>query len=286
MKRYIVLGLVLLYAAFFLSSIFEGGAVGTDWLKSLFIPLAVLYLDAFNSASTAIFLCIAMIAAAIVLTLYYWRARIAPARRLLSETARDLEAIKAAPGTREALYGIDNAMARHPALLRPWTVYRATLIVAPNGRVSAQFPPDRYFDMKAMEQAGIRLRFFLGLPNDFVGLGLIFTFLGLVAGLYFATRSMMSADLGAAREALVLLLHAATFKFLTSVTGIGLSLVLSWTQRALVDRLESNLHDVQFFIEQKLPINLAEPIPFAEPAAGPERRSLPLPATEIIRDIA
>ncbi len=86
--------------------------------------------------------------------------------------------------------------------------------------MAARFSPSRYFDIKSLQLAGLRLRMFLGLPNDFVGIGLVFTFLGLVAGLYFASQSMMSPDIGAARDALVLLLHAATFKFLTSITGI------------------------------------------------------------------
>ena len=69
------------------------------------------------------------------------------------------------------------------------------------------------------------------LPNYFVGLGLVLTFLGLIAGLYFASRGMRTADMIEARAALVHLLNSATFKFLTSVAGISMSLIVSLTFR-------------------------------------------------------
>jgi hypothetical protein len=177
----------------------------------------------------------------------------------LRDFAADLDAAGDESGSEAALRHIDGVVERKPFLMRSWALYRATLESGEDGRVSAPFSPGRYFDLKALQFSGLRLRMFMGLPNDFVGIGLVFTFLGLVAGLYFASQSMMSADLNAAREALVLLLHAATFKFLTSITGIGLSLLLSWAQRGLIDGLQDALSDVQFEIERLLPVNAGCP---------------------------
>jgi hypothetical protein len=134
-----------------------------------------------------------------------------------------------------------------------WLLYKAT-IISQGGHLGSQFQPAVYFNLRMLEQAGVRLRWFMSVPNDFVGLGLVFTFLGLVAGLYFASRSMMSADLKTARDALVQLLHAATFKFLTSITGIGMSLLISTIQRIMLDRLDARLSELQYALEALLPL--------------------------------
>jgi hypothetical protein len=127
------------------------------------------------------------------------------------------------------------------------------LAATAEGGRAALHRPDLYLNARSLERAGIRLRFLQGLANDFVGIGLVFTFLGLVAGLYFASRGMLAADLGSARTALVQLLHASTFKFLTSITGIAMSLLSSWAHRLLVNRLYAQLDEVTTLVEENLP---------------------------------
>ena len=224
-------------------------------VKALLIPFAQVYLDIFNSPATAILLCLAMVVAATALFLYFWRRRLAPARRDLRITASRLHALT---DTRPAdlLARLDEIMGASPNLARGWTLYRRTLVRGPDGAYVSRVRPQAYFSMHALER-DLRLRVYFGLPNDFVGIGLVFTFMGLVAGIYFASRSMMSTDLAASRQALVQLLHAATFKFMTSITGIGLSLLLSWSQRALLEDIQSELMEIQFLLEQALPASAA-----------------------------
>ena len=224
-------------------------------VKALLIPFAQVYLDIFNSPATAILLCLAMVVAAAALFLYFWRRRLAPARRDLRITASRLHALT---DTRPAdlLARLDEIMGASPNLARGWTLYRRTLVRGPDGAYVSRVRPQAYFSMHALER-DLRLRVYFGLPNDFVGIGLVFTFMGLVAGIYFASRSMMSTDLAESRQALVQLLHAATFKFMTSITGIGLSLLLSWSQRALLEDIQSELMEIQFLLEQALPASAA-----------------------------
>ena len=65
------------------------------------------------------------------------------------------------------------------------------------------------------------------LPGYFTSIGLIFTFVGLVVALYFAAKGFRSGDLQEARAAIVQLLNAASFKFLTSVSALVSALVVS-----------------------------------------------------------
>lgn len=58
------------------------------------------------------------------------------------------------------------------------------------------------------------------LPGYFTSVGLIFTFVGLVVALYFASKGFRSGDAEQAKRAIVELLNAASFKFLTSVAAL------------------------------------------------------------------
>lgn len=257
-KRYIalvvaILGIVLLVRELRSPDDGDGGGL-TDFFR----PAINLYLNAFNSPNVAVGLCIGMVVVAALVMAYYWFLRISPALRGLRDVAGRLREAVESGG---ALAQIEPIVSGSPVTSRSWTLFRPTLTQDAAGRWRSTMRLERYFDRKMLEISGLRLRLFLGLPNDFIGIGLIFTFLGLVAGLYFATESMMSSDLSAARDALVSLLHSATFKFLTSVTGIAISLVLSWMQRSILDRLQVQLDEIQFLLEQALPP--ASPAPVA-----------------------
>jgi hypothetical protein len=265
-RRYAVLG-VLLVAGPLLIRLFSASVDDLLGFRAVFVPVARLYLYIFNSEMTAVYLCLGMVMFGLGIVAYFWWQRIAPAVRDLRTVTAQLQSIDSKMSGEAKLAAIDAAISPFKLLSNSWSLYRATLI-SQDDRVASQFQPVVYFNLRMLEHAGVRLRSFLSLPNDFVGLGLVFTFLGLVAGLYFASRSMMSADLKTARDALVQLLHAATFKFLTSITGIGMSLLISLVQRMMLDRLDSRLSELQYALEALLPLaHIAGPAPWT--AAAP-----------------
>jgi hypothetical protein len=65
------------------------------------------------------------------------------------------------------------------------------------------------------------------IPGYFVGLGLLLTFIGLVLALDKAAGSTAAGSAEAMTESLNELLAAATFKFSTSIAGLGASLALA-----------------------------------------------------------
>jgi hypothetical protein len=252
-RRYVLLGILLVAAPLLIRILSASAGDSQDTMKAMFIPVARLYLYIFNSEMTAVYLCLGMVVAGLGIVAYFWWQRIAPALHDLRTVTTQLRAIDSKMTGEAKLAAIDAAMSPFKLVSHSWFLYKATLI-SQDGRIVSQFQPATYFNLRMLEQAGVRLRWFMSLPNDFVGLGLVFTFLGLVAGLYFASRSMMSADLKTARDALVQLLHAATFKFLTSITGIGMSLLISVIQRLMLDRLDARLSELQYALEALLPL--------------------------------
>jgi len=100
--------------------------------------------------------------------------------------------------------------------------------------------------------AGINLRFYTAVPNYLVGLGLLFTFAGLVAALYFASAGVAAPSIQEAQGALRHLLAAATFKFVTSIAGLGASIVYSSREKAQLYRFGHRLDTLCTALEQRL----------------------------------
>ncbi len=109
-----------------------------------------------------------------------------------------------------------------------WEEFRETLITPTTAtqRIRNTTRPELYFNQGILARAHVNTRYFDGLSNYLVGAGLLFTFLGLVAALYFAAAGV-GEDISVAIKALKGLLSAATFKFMTSIAGLFASLVFA-----------------------------------------------------------
>jgi hypothetical protein len=86
----------------------------------------------------------------------------------------------------------------------------------------------------------------------FVGLGLLLTFIGLIAALSVAAPSVNAANADQAKNALNQLLDAATFKFATSIAGLGGSLILSLLVRLYGLSIERGITGFCEAIEQRM----------------------------------
>lgn len=106
--------------------------------------------------------------------------------------------------------------------------------------------------LEALDLGGAGLRFYQSLPHYFVGMGLMLTFIGLVAALYFASQAVASNDVQVAQTALGALLKAATFKFLTSIAGLASSLILSLAFRLGAQAVHRALIQVTDALDQRL----------------------------------
>lgn len=113
--------------------------------------------------------------------------------------------------------------------------------------------PGAYFNTSSLSRsAKLPLHFWQAVPNYFVGFGLLFTFLGLAAALYFASGGVSSSDITKAQEALRNLLHAATFKFLTSITGLAASIFFSMLYKWCVGEMQRRLAELCDTLEKGL----------------------------------
>lgn len=154
-----------------------------------------------------------------------------------------------------AFASIDKRFSERRLLRHAWRKFRETLVLPPaetEGVVRQTQPAAQYLNMAAAESAGFNLRFYQALPNYFVGVGLIFTFLGLVAALYFASAAVGSQNVQEAQAALGDLLRAATFKFLTSIAGLFSSLILSITVRLMTQEVNREFGQLCEALEERM----------------------------------
>jgi hypothetical protein len=179
-----------------------------------------------------------IVAAAVAIWLdFRWR-RLEPVLQGLEDAIRTVEGSEGQASFRQRFPTLFRRLADNPVVGDAWRAYAPTLSSAPNSEDAVGYTrrPAESFDESLLAVAGINLRFYHAVPNLLVGAGLLFTFVGLVAALYFASAGVAADDVQKAQAALRELLAAATFKFVTSIAGLGSSLVFSWREKAQLHR--------------------------------------------------
>lgn len=224
-------------------------------VRQLIRPVAAVYLMLFGQPETTLILSFLMATACASLLIYFWLAQIRGAVNSIRALTGQILSYSLVPVGQER-EATSRLMAGMRLLEDEWKIFEATLIEVEgigNGRLHTTVRPHEYFTMEAMESRGLNFRILYALPGYFVGFGLLFTFLGLVAGLFFASKGMQTTEFAAARLALGKLLNASTLKFVSSVVGIGASLVTSITVLAWAKAVQGALDDLCRAIELRFP---------------------------------
>lgn len=153
---------------------------------------------------------------------------------------------------------IERIMLSSGYLRHSWQKFRETLMEPSADDTSGRqvvfntARPQVYFNTS---EAGLRFALFRAFPNLLVGVGLLLTFFGLVTALYFTTDAIENPrDLHASQEALENLLHAASFKFYTSIAGLGGSIILTLVLRYGTSKIKSSFNSLASALEAKLKI--------------------------------
>lgn len=97
------------------------------------------------------------------------------------------------------------------------------------------------FNMENIVEPQINLRLFTSIPNLLTGLGLLFTFVGLVIGIGNASLGLSSADIDSAKQSLNPLLTGASIAFTTSIVGIICSMIFSMFEKSRFFKLEKEV---------------------------------------------
>ncbi|WP_043540523.1 anti-phage ZorAB system protein ZorA [Salinarimonas rosea] len=129
----------------------------------------------------------------------------------------------------EAFPAVSAQLGRHPLLGHAWSEFAETLVEPrePGGVYRNTVRPSAFFNLALARERLFGLKMMGAIPGWFVGVGLLLTFVGLVLALAKAGAAASADDADAMQRATRELLQVATFKFATSIAGLGCSIALS-----------------------------------------------------------
>lgn len=128
-----------------------------------------------------------------------------------------------------------------------WEQFRRYLVRQPDQPVAAGMQPAAAY--ARVQRIGSELDFFSGV---FIAFGLLATFLGLVAALSFAAEGMQSGDALAMQVAVRDLIAASASKFVTSIAGVGLSILLRLADRTMDSRFSQAMRQLMTALERSV----------------------------------
>ena len=176
--------------------------------------------------------------------------------RALREASGQLAGAANASAFTSQYEAISDRLAASRVLGATWRAWRETLVlpVRPNRPVRATERPEAWFDIGLMNSpaVGSDLRYHAALPNLLVGAGLLFTFLGLAVALSSAS-AIVTGDQNTRSKALETLLDAASFKFITSVVGLFLSIGYALFRKRKLRSVEAELAAWCGALEERIP---------------------------------
>jgi hypothetical protein len=147
-------------------------------------------------------------------------------RLALSIAEQDVERASDVTSFAEQFETISARLGRNGLIGRAWRAFAETT-VRENDVVQNTIRPQSFINSADARERLSGLKMMPAIPGYFVGLGLLLTFIGLVLALYKATGATGTRSADEMAASLDGLLQAATFKFATSIAGLGSSLALS-----------------------------------------------------------
>jgi hypothetical protein len=150
----------------------------------------------------------------------------------------------------------DEQLAELATLSGTWSAFRQTLIIPETASrpIRSTIQPDHVFDLGLLRATGLRPRYHAAMPGLLVGAGLLFTFLGLAIALLAAGDVVAGVDPVQRTLGLHQLLNAASFKFLTSLAGLALSIGYTLFRNSRLRAVEQELDAFNMALDRQMPL--------------------------------
>ena len=228
------------------------GGAAEAVVRPVLRPLVNVILEPAFVYTTALALFLAGLLACAMFWFKVARPELGKLRMLQSEITRLTMPRNQDPRPRfEAMKLLGDLLRRESMFLSAWALFQGQFVQSQ--RISEQ--PFSYFAAEEPAESAVDHRGFMAaLPSYFTSLGLILTFIGLVVALYFAAKGFRSGNLEQAREAILQLLNASAFKFITSVAALGTALLISIFYRFCLSLLRSERNRTVAVIEAYISI--------------------------------
>lgn len=177
-----------------------------------------------------------------VCALWYLRKKVRPIQRQFEERYRSVAETNNKRDFAANFLELDEEFRTCPIIGHSWREFEETLLEPSDGDDRQwylnAYPASNYFNRAALLGASVNLRYYNAVPNILTGLGILGTFIGLVAGIYLASHGLGSDDVDQAKQALEKLLNGASLAFITSITGLFLSILFSTIEKRWIHNFD------------------------------------------------
>ncbi len=203
----------------------------------------------FSTTGAALGLASIIILCAIGILISVYLSRVRPLTQSLHTAIMDFPKVVAM----DQLGAVDGLMTRpgrkNWRLGQAWQEYRSDFVLSAKGELRSGAPAWHTFSAVSPETQVLGWW-----ANLFVAIGLIFTFLGVVAALSEATGVLQTSnDTGAMQGALSGLLTITATKFWTSIAGVFASVLMRVFERRWTSRIDRLLEDLCRVVDFRIP---------------------------------
>ena len=162
-----------------------------------------------------------------------------PLYRQIVEARQQLEETPEEPSVFATRFrDIDARLSRFWLLAPTWSTFSKTLIFSSRGTpLQGSREPNHFFNAESLMGQETARYYYHTIPSLLLGVGVLFTLIGLVAAIRFAIEGLASGDLYVSKQALQGLLNAASLKFLSSIAGFMVAMLFSWEEKRQSYRL-------------------------------------------------
>jgi hypothetical protein len=192
-----------------------------------------------------------------------YRRGVASVRRQISTLISVLEGLPPTATQSDTVAAVNASPLSESRLSRAFEGWTRTFVrnSADNGpRYYSTSSPDQGLDLDGIASTAINFRLIHSVPNILIGMGLLFTFIGLTAALMYATQGAMAQDVAVAHSSLNGLLGAATFKFITSLVGLVFSLAFGFFEKWEYKSLSQTFRQLSTLLLTRFPYVSAQQI--------------------------
>lgn len=182
----------------------------------------------------------AIVLIAVSFALSFWLA-IRPRIAHVNSACKRLEKASDEEGFAREFDDIDEEIRKDPYMGHAWHEFSETLILPgiedEIEKIWNTEKPTTFFNRNSL-LSGLNIRFYNALPNLLTGSGIMFTFIGLVAGIGLASQGLASDKIEQQRQALDWLLGGAALAFSTSIVGLLTSIIFSWFEKHKIHQFD------------------------------------------------
>jgi DNA-binding ferritin-like protein len=145
----------------------------------------------------------------------------------------------------------ENRIKSNTYLKSLWEKYEITFIVLEKNYVKSKEPSSNYFNLDSVLSQFLNLRYWVSLPNVFVGIGILGTFVGLALGLADFDPEKISDSINN-------LLPGMKTAFVTSIWGMLLSILFDFFEKWHFHKIDISIKNFAHLIDKKYLFSQAE----------------------------